>query len=126
MVETYIKEIEERLQKIQKENEENINQIIDIETSTDYCVGNRLVAYGRLYKTIFYSKSYEEVIQKLESLKKIDIFFDNDEFYDNLIEIQNTFIEDMKEGVDFDYNSKENALSTLEHEYIFDTILKCL
>lgn len=125
MIESYVKEIEQKLELIKKENEENINQIINIETSTDYCVGNRLVAYGRLYKTIFYSKNYEEVIQKLESLKKIDIF-DNDEFYDNLIEIQNTFIEDMKEGVGFDYNSKENALSILEHEYIFDTILKCL
>lgn len=125
MIEEYVKEIEKTLVKIKEENNENINQLIAIETSGDYAIGNMLCAYGRIYKAIFYSKSYEECVQKLEKLKRTDAF-DVDNVYDVLCNIEDGLIEKMKKGVRFDTDAQMDAEDTLEHEYIFETILKQL
>lgn len=122
MVETYIKEIEERLQKIQKESEENISRIIDIETSTDYCVGSQLVAYGRIYKVVFKATSYEEAIRNLEKLKTSSLF-EVDTYYDTLVYIQNKLIDNMKKGTKFEYDSQMEICMEIENNLIMDTVL---
>ena len=126
MIESYVKEIEQKLELIKKENEEHINQLINIETSTEYGIGNMLVAYGRIYKVIFNATSYEDCVQKLEKLKKNDVLFDCDTFYDELNKIEDMIIDKMKKGLDFLTDTQLDVEMILEHEYILDTILKCL
>lgn len=125
MIESYVKEIEQKLELIKKENEENINQLINIETSTEYGIGNMLVAYGRIYKVIFNATSYEDCVQELEKLKKNDVLFDCDTFYDELNKIEDMIIDKMKKGLYFTITQLD-VETTIEHELIFDTILKCL
>ena len=85
-----------------------------------------LVAYGRIYKVIFNATSYEDCVQKLEKLKKKDILFDCDTFYDELNKIEDMIIDKMKKGLDFLTDTQLDVETILEHEYILDTILKCL
>jgi len=123
MVESYIKEIEERLQKIQKENDDNINTIINMETSDEYGIGIQLYSYGRLYKAVFKATSYEEAIRNLEKVKTSNAF-DVDNLHDELINIQNLLIDNMKKGVSFENDAQMDVLLIIEHELIIDTILK--
>lgn len=123
MIGNYIKQINDLLNKIQEEDNENIETIIDYATSTEQNVGSQLCRYGELYKLVFYSTSYEEVIQKLEKLYKLDKY----EGYEEDIKIlQDMFIKGIKEGKNFDLSTKTDVLDTLEHKYIFEIILKCL
>jgi len=123
MVESYIKEIEERLQKIQKENDENINTIINMETSDEYGIGIQLYSYGRLYKAVFNATSYEDAIRKLEALKNSNAF-DVDNYYDALIKCQNELIENMKKGNPFENDVQMEICLEIEHNLIMDTILR--
>lgn len=123
MIGSYVKQINDLLNKIQEEDNENIETIIGYATSTEQNVGSRLCRYGELYKLVFYSTSYEEVIQKLENLYKLAKY----EGYEEDIKlIQDKFIKGIKEGMNFELNAKMDVLDTLKYEYIFDIILGCL
>lgn len=123
MIDKYIKQINDLLNKIQEEDNENIETIIGYATSTEQNVGSRLCRYGELYKLVFYSTSYEEVIQKLENLYKLAKY---EGYEEDIKAIQDKFIKGIKEGKKFDLSIKMDVLDTLEHEYIFYTILNCL
>lgn len=123
MIKEYVEQINKLLNKIQEEDNENIEEIINFSTSTEVNVGGVLCRYGEIYKLIFYSKSYDEVIQKLEKLYLLAKY----ECYEDDIEkIQNMFIEGIKKDKPFELDVKNEVLSMLEHEYIFETILRCL
>lgn len=116
-------DITRKLTKIQEENDENIKTIVNYSCSTELNVGGTLCRYGELYKLIFKSTNYDEVIQKLEKMYKEERF----EGYEDVITtLQNKFIFGLKHELDFELGSKMDALNILEHEYIFDTILNCL
>jgi hypothetical protein len=123
MIEEYTKQINKLLERINEENKENINELINYSTSTELCVGGALCRYGEIYKLIFYSTDYEEVIHKLEKLYELDKYVGYEE---DITKIQDIFIKGIREGKKFELGVKEEVLFMLEHEYIFDTILKCL
>jgi len=123
MIGSYVKQINDLLNKIQEEDNENMETIIGYATSTELNVGSQLCRYGELYKLVFYSTSYEEVIQKLENLYKLAKY---EGYEEDIKTIQDMFIKGIKEGKNFDLSAKMDVLDTLEHEYIFDIILGCL
>lgn len=123
MIETYIKQINDLLNKIQQEDNENMKTIIGYATSTEVNVGSQLCRYGELYKLVFFSNTYDEIIQELEKLYIKERF----EGYEDVIkDIQNMFIKGLKENKPFELGTKMDVLDTLEHEYIFEIILKSL
>lgn len=123
MTETWINEIKERLENIQKESTENINNIIDIETSSEYAIGIELYTFGRIYKAIWKATSYEEAIRSLEKLKTSSAF-DVDNYYDTLVNIQNELVDNMKKGKTFEDDIQMEICLDIEHNLIMDTILR--
>lgn len=122
MIETYIKQINDLLKKIQEEYNENTTDLVNYTTSTEYNVGGMLCRYGELYKLVLKSTCYDDIIPKLENL----FYEEGFEIYDELIEeIQHSFIEGLRTGLRF-VNIQNEVCSKLEHDYILDTILKSL
>lgn len=121
-IKTMLSDIEKKLNAIQEENDENIQELINYSTSTELCVGGTLCRYGELYKLVFKAESYDDIIPKLENLFYKDKF----ENYEELIEeIQRTFIEGLRTGLRFE-NIQEEICFKIEDEYIFDVILNSL
>ena len=122
MINKYVEQISDLLKKIQEEDNENIETIIGYSTSTEQNVGGQLCRYGEIYKLVFYATDFDDIIYKLETLYWRDKY---EGYEEDIQKIQDTFIKGVKENKDF-ASTKLNVLCTLEHEYIFDKILKCL
>ena len=123
MIENYVKQINNLLNKIQEEGNENIETIIDYATSTEQNVGSRLCRYGEIYKLVFYATDFDDIIYKLETLYWRDKY---EGYEEDIQKIQDMFVKGVKEGKDFELDVKNEALNIIEHEYIFDIILGCL
>ena len=68
-IKTMLSDIEKKLNAIQEESDENISEIINIETSSRYCMGSLLYSYGKVYNIIFNSENYEQAISRLEKIR---------------------------------------------------------
>ena len=122
MIESYVKESEQRLELIKKEDKENINQIIDIETSSRYCIGSLLYSFGKVYEVVFHSENYEQAIRGLE---KIRLNEDYEHIDEEIQHFENVLINDLKKGRKY-FDSQLDLEETIEHEHIFEIILKRL
>jgi len=122
MIESYVKEIEQKLKRIEEENKENIDEIINMQTSNRYCVGSLLYSYGKVYNIIFNSENYEQAIQRLEKIRLNEDFEHIDE---EIQHFENVLINDLKKGRKY-FDSQLDLEDTLEHEHIFDIMLKRL
>ena len=134
MIGNYIEEIKKNLDLIQKENKENIDNLIHYETSAMYGVGSLLYMYGKLYKIVFNSESFDQVIQELEKLQNytLNSGYDFGSISEEIQTIQNLFIKSLKsvknsqatqsvfEDIKLDIEFK------IEHEYIFKTMLESI
>lgn len=96
MIESYVKEIEQKLKRIEEENKENIDEIINMQTSNRYCVGSLLYSYGKVYNIIFNSESYEQAIQRLEKIRLNEDFEHIDE---EIRHYENVLFEKLKKGI---------------------------
>lgn len=121
-IKTMLSDIEKKLNAIQEENDENINDIINIETSNRYCIGSLLYSYGKVYKIIFNSENYEQAISQLEKIRLNEEYEHIDE---EIQHFENVLIRDLKSGKRY-FDAQLDLEETLEHEHIFDTILKTL
>ena len=117
-----LSDIEKKLNAIQEENDENINDIINIETSSRYCIGSLLYSYGKVYKIIFDSENYEQAILRLEKLRLNDEFEHIDE---EIQHFENVLIRDLKSGRKY-FDAQLDLEDTLQHEHIFEIILRNL
>ena len=117
-----LSDIEKKLNAIQEENDENISEIINIETSDRYCIGSLLYSYGKVYNIIFNSENYEQAISRLEKIRLNEEFEHIDE---EIQHFENVLIKDLKSGKRY-FDAQLDLEEILEHEYIFDTILKTL
>ena len=98
MIESYVKEIEQKLKRIEEENKENIDEIINIQTSNRYCVGSLLYSYGKVYNIIFNSENYEQAIQRLEKIRLNEDFEHIDE---EIRHYENVLFEKLKKGISY-------------------------
>lgn len=98
MIESYVKEIEEKLERIKQESKENIDEIINIETSNRYCVGSLLYSYGKVYNIIFNSENYEQAIRGLEKIRRDEDFEHIDE---EIRHYENVLFEKLKKGISY-------------------------
>ena len=98
MIESYVKEIEQKLKRIEEENKENIDEIINIQTSNRYCVGSLLYSYGKVYNIIFNSENYEQAIQRLEKIRLNEDFEHIDE---EIRHYENVLFEKLKKGTSY-------------------------
>ena len=121
-IKTMLSDIDKKLNAIQEENDENINDIINIETSSRYCIGSLLYSYGKVYNIIFNSENYEQAISRLEKIRLNEEFEHIDE---EIQHFENVLIRDLKSGRKY-FDAQLDLEDTLEHEHIFDTILKTL
>lgn len=122
MIESYVKEIEQKLKRIEEENKENIEEIINIETSDRYCIGSLLYNFGKVYNIIFNSENYEQAIRGLEKIRLNEDFENIDE---EIQHFENILINDLKKGRKY-FDSQLDLEDTLEHEHIFEIMLKRL
>lgn len=121
-IKTMLSDIEKKLNAIQEESDENISEIINIETSSRYCMGSLLYSYGKVYNIIFNSENYEQAISRLEKIRLNEEFEHIDE---EIQHFENVLIKDLKSGKRY-FDAQLDLEEILEHEYIFDTILKTL
>lgn len=121
-IKTMLSDIEKKLNAIQEESDENISEIINIETSSRYCIGSLLYSYGKVYNIIFNSENYEQAIRGLEKLRLNENFENIDE---EIQHFENVLINDLKKGRKY-FDSQLDLEDTLEHEHIFDIMLKRL
>jgi len=98
MIENYVKEIEQKLKRIEEENKENIDELINIQTSNRYCIGSLLYSYGKVYNIIFNSESYEQAIQRLEKIRLNEDFEHIDE---EIRHYENVLFEKLKKGISY-------------------------
>lgn len=98
MIESYVKEIEQKLKRIEEENKENIDEIINMQTSNRYCVGSLLYSYGKVYNIIFNSENYEQAIQRLEKIRLNEDFEHIDE---EIRHYENVLFEKLKKGISY-------------------------
>ena len=98
MIENYVKEIEQKLKRIEEENKENIEEIINMQTSNRYCVGSLLYSYGKVYNIIFNSENYEQAIQRLEKIRLNEDFEHIDE---EIRHYENVLFEKLKKGISY-------------------------
>lgn len=121
MIEEYTKQINDLLNKIQEEDNENMETIIGYATSTELNVGSQLCRYGEIYKVILESESFDEIISTLETFLKREKY----EGYEEEIEYLQSRAYDFIKGNDEFTNGREQLLKTSK-KYIFDTIKECL
>ena len=98
MIESCVKEIEQKLKRIEEENKENIDELINIQTSNRYCVGSLLYSYGKVYNIIFNSENYEQAIQRLEKIRLNEDFEHIDE---EIRHYENVLFEKLKKGISY-------------------------
>lgn len=98
MIESYVKEIEQKLKRIEEENKENIDEIINMQTSNRYCAGSLLYSYGKVYNIIFNSENYEQAIQRLEKIRLNEDFEHIDE---EIRHYENVLFEKLKKGISY-------------------------
>ena len=98
MIESYVKEIEQKLKRIEEENKENIDEIINIQTSNRYCIGSLLYSYGKVYNIIFNSENYEQAISRLEKIRLNEDFEHIDE---EIRHYENVLFEKLKKGISY-------------------------
>lgn len=122
MIETYIKQINDLLKKIQEEDNENITDLVNYATSTEYNVGGVLCRYGEIYKLVLDSESFDEILQRLEELFELEKF---ETYEEELTKLQELTFNYIKGGCDF-LVGREKLLITIREEYILRTIKDCL
>ena len=120
MIKEYTKQISDLLEKINKENEENIESIIAYETSTDLCVGGMLCRYGELYQLVASCESFDEIAQQLEGLYNKDKF---ETYEDEIGELQRKVFDYIKFNYSF-VMGKIQLLVHIKEELIMRTILE--
>lgn len=109
-----LSDIEKKLNAIQEENDENISEIINIETSDRYCIGSLLYSYGKVYNIIFNSENYEQAIRGLE---KIRLNEDYEHIDEEIFHYENVLIEKLKKGISY------NCVQLDLEQEIFDTYI---
>ncbi len=86
MMEEIIKNMKREIDMIEKENKENIEELISYKTSIEWGIGDYVLKYGTLWKIVVESNNLDECIKKLSNLYKEDYF--------------NGFEDDIKEIID--------------------------
>ena len=109
-----LSDIEKKLNAIQEENDENINDIINIETSSRYCMGSLLYSYGKVYNIIFNSENYEQAISRLEKIRLNEEFERIDE---EIQHFENVLIDKLRKGISY------NCVQLDLEQEIFDTYI---
>lgn len=118
MIEEYTKQINKLLNKIQEENNENIEELINYKTSTELCIGGMLCRYGELYNLVLNSESLDEILQRLEYLFKLAKF---DMYVEEIAKLQEWTFNFIKGGCNF-LVGRETLLTKIKEEYILNTI----
>lgn len=107
-----LSDIEKKLNAIQEESDENISEIINIETSSRYCMGSLLYSYGKVYNIIFNSENYEQAISRLEKIRLNEEFEHIDE---EIQHFENVLIDKLRKGISY------NCVQLDLEQEIFDT-----
>lgn len=121
MIGSYVKQINDLLEKIKQEDKENMDNMVRYVTSTELNVGGQLCRYGEIYKMILESESFDEIISTLETFLTREKYESYEEEIEYLQSMAYNFIKDNEEFT----NGREQLLKTSK-KYIFDTIINCL
>lgn len=111
-IKTMLSDIEKKLNAIQEESDENISEIINIETSSRYCMGSLLYSYGKVYNIIFNSENYEQAISRLE---KIRLNEEYEYINEEIQHFENVLIDKLRKGISY------NCVQLDLEQEIFDT-----
>ncbi len=119
MIDTYVKQINDLLNKIQEEDNENMETIIGYATSVEQNVGSQLCRYGELYKLVLDSESFDEIAQQLEGLYSKDNF---ETYEEEIEELQRKVFDYIKFNYSF-VMGRQQLLNYIKEELIMGTII---